>query len=75
MKTFVEVIAKFDATGRILPLILIFQGKKYTIDRIKAITPAASLKSGGMGLRYTCTIQGQIRYLFLEDTHWFIEKT
>lgn len=74
MKQWVEVIAKFDSQGNILPLWILFQGKKYQIDKIQFITPAASLKSGGAGLRYTCLIASQQRYLFLEDTKWFIDK-
>ena len=37
------------------------------------IRPAASLRSGGAGLRYTCSIAGVPTYLFLEETKWFFE--
>jgi len=74
MKNFVEVIARFDEAGQIIPLYIVFNNHNYKIDKIKEIIPAASMKSGGIGLRYTCKINGQIRYLFLEDTHWFIDK-
>jgi hypothetical protein len=74
MKLYIDVIAHFKTDGSVLPIYLYYDGNYYKIDHIKHITPAASLKSGGMGLRYTCNILGQVRYLFLEDTKWFIEK-
>ena len=43
------------------------------VDRVLDIRPAASLRSGGAGLRYTCSIAGVPTYLFLEETKWFFE--
>ena len=43
------------------------------MDRVLDIRPAASLRSGGAGLRYTCSIAGVPTYLFLEETKWFFE--
>ena len=43
------------------------------VDRVLDIRPAASLRSGGAGLRYTCSIAGVLTYLFLEETKWFFE--
>jgi len=74
MKTFVKIIASFDEGGLITPLYIVFENCNYKIDKITQITQAASLKSGGMGLRYTCKINGQQRFLFLEDSQWFIDK-
>ena len=37
------------------------------------VRPAASLKSGGAGIRYTCYIDGKKTYLFLEENKWFYE--
>lgn len=74
MKQFVSVEAKFDTDGNLLPLCICWEdGRKFEIDRITDIRYAASLKSGGTGLRYTCRIRNQIRYLFLDDNRWFIE--
>ena len=42
-------------------------------DRILDIRRAASLKAGGTGIRYTCRIRGREKYLWLEETRWFIE--
>ena len=75
MKQYVEVIAKFDEIGRVIPLYVVFDKRNYRIDRVKNITLAASLKSGGQGVRYTCKIGGQERFLFLEENLWFIEAS
>lgn len=73
MKEYVEVVAKFDLDGRILPLVVKIEDDKFEVDRITDIRPAASLKSGGAGIRYTCNIMGRQTYLFLEENKWFIE--
>ena len=48
-------------------------GAIYQIDRILHITPAASTKVGGRGIRYTVMIEGQEKYIFREDDKWFME--
>ena len=64
-KVFVKVTASFDTDGRITPLSLEWEdGRLYTIDRITDLRRAASLKAGGMGLRYTVIINGKQSYLF-----------
>ena len=73
-KVFVKVTASFDTDGRITPLSLEWEdGRLYTIDRITDLRRAASLKAGGMGLRYTVIINGKQSYLFYEGTKWFVE--
>lgn len=75
MKQFVSVEAKFDTDGNLLPLSIIWDdGRKFEIDRVTDVRYSASLKSGGAGLRYTCRIGNHLRYLFLDDRRWFIEK-
>ena len=75
MKEYVSVTAKFDRDGSLLPLIINWEdGRKFEIDKITDIRFASSLKSGGVGVRYTCQILNQIRYLYLEENRWFIEK-
>lgn len=74
-KQFVDVICLVEKNGQVKPLYIIWEdGNKYPIDRIIQIIPAASLRSGGMGLRYTCKFGRQQRYLFLEEGKWFIER-
>ncbi len=72
-KHYTEVKAVFDTEGNITPLSITYNGSEFGIDRITDIRPAASLKAGGAGIRYTCFIEGKQTYLFLEDTRWFIE--
>ena len=73
-KVYVDVITKFDKDGTIMPLEVMWEdGRKYEIDRIIDVRPAASLKAGGNGIRYTCRILGQQTYIFLEENRWFVE--
>ena len=43
------------------------------IDRVLDVRRAASLKAGGMGIRYTVRINGKQSYLFYEEPRWFVE--
>ncbi|MBR3149702.1 MAG: hypothetical protein IKF64_05980 [Eubacterium sp.] len=72
-KHYTTVKAQFDLEGNILPLSMTYNDEEYEIDRIVDIRPAASLKSGGAGIRYTCYVAGKKTYLFLEETRWFFE--
>lgn len=75
MKQYVSVTAKFDPDGNILPLKINWDdGRTFDIDRIIDIRYAASLKAGGAGIRYTCRIKQNEKYLFLEDNRWFINN-
>ena len=75
MKQYVSVTAKFDPDGNILPLKINWDdGRTFYIDRITDIRYAASLKAGGAGIRYTCRIKQNEKYLFLEDNRWFINN-
>lgn len=73
MKEYVEVTAKFDTEGNITPLVVKMEEGKFYVDRVYDIRPAASLKSGGAGIRYKCSVNGVPSFLFLEETKWFIE--
>ena len=73
-KKYVAVLVRFDQDGKMTPLSILWEdGRSYEIDRITDRTRAASLKAGGQGMRYTCLIRGHQRYLFFDDTRWFIE--
>ena len=75
-KVYVKVTADFLPDKTILPRQIVWEdGRVYTVDRVRDIRPAASLKVGGAGLRYLCVIGGRETYLFLEDgSAWFVEK-
>ena len=74
-KQYVSVTAKFDPDGNIVPLRIHWDdGRYFDIDRVTDVRFAASLKAGGAGIRYTCRIRSNERYLFLEENRWFIEN-
>lgn len=76
LKIYVEVIAKFDIDGNITPLSIRWEdGTIYEIDRTLGVHRRASLRAGGAGMRYTCIIRRQKRYLYLENSRWFVEGT
>ncbi len=74
-KVYVDVTAKFTKDGQLMPVNIIWQdGHTYEIQRITNVCRAASLKAGGVGMRYTCVIDGRQTYLFYEDNNmWFVE--
>lgn len=73
MKKYVEVTAHHNAQGFARPLILWWDdGRKYEIDRVLDVRRAASLKAGGIGIRYTCRILGKERYLYLDEDKWYV---
>lgn len=71
---YLEVTAKFDSAGRIVPISFIWAGRKINIDRVTDARQAASLKHGGQGMRYTCRTGTQIYYLFCDEGKWFLDK-
>jgi hypothetical protein len=74
-KVFVEVTAKHDVHGNIMPLTIKWEdGRIFEIDRLVDVRQAPSLKGGGLGIRYTCRIRGKQVYLFDEEGKWFVEK-
>ena len=74
-KTYIDVVVIHYKSGMIKPLFIIWEnGQKYPIDKVKNVVKAASLKAGGCGIRYTCMINNQERFLFLEENKWFIER-
>ena len=74
-KIYVDVIIFNSKDGQVKPMAIVWtNGVKYTIDKVSQITKAASTIAGGCGIRYTCYIQGQMRYIYLEDKRWFIES-
>lgn len=74
-KVYVTMIVKVMADGRKHPIQMIWEdGSSYEIDRVIHVIPAASLKVGGCGTRYTVIIEGKQRDIFDEDGKWFVEK-
>lgn len=75
-KVYVDVTAEFSKDGDLVPKSFRWEdGQVYEIERVKDVRRAASLKAGGVGMRYTCMIGGQEKHLFYEDNNmWFMER-
>jgi len=77
-KDYVTVVARHELGGRIRPVAYQLQGgSPVKIDCITDERQAASLKSGGQGMRYTCKVtveevQSAV-YLFHDEELWFME--
>ena len=76
VRQYVTVDYNFDMIGRVMPTAICWtDGTKFPIDMVRDIKQIADLSNGRAGLRYTCDIRGQQRYLFLEDIgKWFLER-
>ena len=75
IKTYVSVEVLFNESGQMFPRAVQWEdGRVFSIDKILDARPAASLKAGGQGMRYTCRIQGRQTYLFYENPRWFVER-
>ena len=74
-KIYVDVNATFLKDGRLIPRSFIWtDGHVYEIQRVKNVCRAASLKAGGVGMRYTCVVDGRESHLYYEDNNmWFLE--
>ena len=83
-KVYVAVIASFSEDGNLFPRRLRWEdGREYSIEKILDVRPAAALKAGGQGNRYTVQINGHQSYLFFERNasmagnnlgRWFVER-
>ncbi len=75
-KVYVDVLAEFTREGILRPCRITWEdGRKYMIDRIKRCERRASRKAGGMGLMYTCMVEGQEVNLFYEENQrWFVTR-
>jgi len=83
-RVYVEVNARFNAAGSLIPINLIWiDGKVFEIDKVTDVRQAAAMKAGGQGDRYTIWIRGKQSYLFFERSgalsgnsfgRWFVER-
>ena len=78
-KVYVEVNVDHLPDGTILPRSLVWEdGRRYEVGKVLDVRPAASLKAGGAGLRYTVRVREKEVFMFLEDDHgvdrWFMER-
>jgi len=75
MPEYIDVIVLFSSTGEVRPLFIAKDAHRFSIDKVLDICPAASLKAGGRGMRYTCRIHGRIVKLFWDKNGWFYESS
>lgn len=84
-RVYVKVDSRFDETGMMIPISLIWtNGKIYKIDGIKDFRPARSAIGANLpGDCYTVIIGGQEKHLFFQKTdprfsstvgRWFVES-
>jgi len=83
-KTYVDVLVDFDIDGNMKPKQILWEdGRKYTVDKVLDVRPAASLKVGGQGDRFTIMVWGKQSYLWFERNaalsgcqlgRWFVER-
>ncbi len=74
-KTYVPVTATFDAEGNITPLEITWEdGHRYEIDRVLDVRRAASIRGGGLGIRYAVRIDGKTTYIWRDEDRWFVER-
>lgn len=75
-KVYVDVTAEFSKDGVLTPKSFRWlDGHVYEIQRVKDMRRVASLKAGGVGMRYTCVVDGRDSYLYYEDNNmWFMER-
>ena len=84
IKVYVDVTAKFNSDGFLIPINLTWEdGQVFGIDRVTDIRQAAAMKAGGQGDRYTIWVRGKQSYLFFERScpltgntlgRWFVER-
>lgn len=74
-KVYVNVIAKFTDEGVLIPLQFKWEdGREYVVDKVLKRERCASRKAGGVGIMYTCMVQGQESHLYFEVDRWFMER-
>lgn len=78
-KKYIDVMVYIDSRGKVTPKEIQagYYGEWIKIDKITDSRFMASLKVGGIGVRYTCKInyQGEPRKIYVYDGcgTWFIE--
>ncbi len=84
IKVYVHVTASFDEYGKMKPISFVWEdGQKYVIEKVLDCKPAAAMRAGGQGDRFTIRVNGREKYLFFERCtrvsgdvlgKWFLER-
>ncbi len=74
-KVYVPVIVIFMEDGTVIPRAIVWEDRViYEIDKVIDQRRCASLKAGGVGIRFTIMVCGHKRYLYYEENgKWFLE--
>lgn len=73
-KQYVEVLATHYIDGSVRPrTIIMAEGPTFSIDEVKNVVRAKTLRSGEVALRYTIKIGKRETFLFCDDGRWFVE--
>lgn len=74
MKKYVEVVSRTDTGGNTRPMTVIWEdGSRYEIQSVLGAAQAANPIGGGMGMRFTCFINGVTTYVYFENPKWFVD--
>lgn len=66
-RVFVKILIDVDLVGKITPIRITWpDGREFQIDKVLDIRPAPA-KSGGAGIRYTCSIQGKAVPIYRDE--------
>lgn len=84
IKVYVDVFAVFNVAGEVTPRSLICEDvRKYKIDKVLDCKPAAVMRAGGHGDRFTIQVNRRESYLFFERSttitgnvlgKWYVER-
>jgi len=79
-KIYIAANAICDKVGNLTPIAIHWGGIRYDIELVKDIRKINEQKTGEKGLRYTCSINGKDRHVFLDmeryDRYrWYVEST
>jgi len=76
-KICIEVGVRFRKDGGMIPVFLIWAGKRIAIDRVCDVRRSFADVPNVLPIRYRCTIMGKERNIFYEPSfeRWFVEVT
>lgn len=77
-KIYINVIARFDENGGIMPIIVDWQdGRRFYVDKVvKVINAPPRFVGGSLTRRYDVIISGAKKSLYFEylENRWFVES-
>lgn len=75
-KRYATVVSETTADGLVTPLQIVWSdGRRFRIDRVTDRRQTHSLKTGGVGMRYTVRVDGTETHLWhdTDQGRWFVE--